>query len=127
MNTKYLMVSSSIFMGLLGLMALFLPNEILNSIGITSNVLSTLLLQITGALYLGFSLMNWMAKAALIGGIYSRPLCIGNFLHFMVAGLTLIKAIMNNSNVNYVLPGAVIYSIFSILFGLVLFRSPSKK
>lgn len=125
--TKYLMISSSIFMALVGLVTLFLPTEILNTNGINSNVLFLLFLQIMGALYLGFSIMNWMAKTAYIGGIYSRPLCIGNFWHFTVGSLTLIKAIMNNSNLKFVLFLAIIYSIFAILFGLALFTSPSKK
>lgn len=126
MNTKYLMISSSIFMGVIGLFASFLPAEILNSVGLPSTVLPVLLLQITGALYLGFALMNWMAKAILIGGIYSKPLCIGNFLHFAVAGIALIKAAMNNPGVKYVLIATIIYSIFAILFGFVLFTSPKK-
>ena len=126
MNTKYLMISSSIFMGVIGLFASFLPAEILNSVGLPSTVLSVLLLQITGALYLGFALMNWMAKAILIGGIYSKPLCIGNFLHFAVAAIALIKAAVNNPGLKYVLIATILYSIFGILFGIVLFTSPKK-
>ena len=74
---------------------------------------------------LGFSAM--ILLAALIGGIYSRPLSIGNFWHFTVAGLAIIKATINNGNLKYSLPAAIIYSIFAILFGLVLFTSPAKK
>lgn len=126
MNTKYLMISSSILMGIIGLFTSFVPAEILKSVGLPSTVLPVLLLQITGALYLGFALMNWMAKAILIGGIYSKPLCIGNFLHFTVAGLALIKAAVNNPALKYVLIATIIYSIFAILFGIVLFTSPKK-
>jgi hypothetical protein len=127
MNTKYLMMASSIFMGLLGLSTTFLPNEILNYVGLNSSVLPTLLIQITGALYLGFALMNWMAKTILIGGIYSKPLCIGNCLHFTVAGLALIKGAFNNFDLKIILIAAIAYSIFAILFGLVLFKNPTKK
>ena len=127
MNTKYLMITSSIFMGLLGISASFLPAEILNYCGLNSSVLPTLLIQVTGALYLGFALMNWMAKTLLIGGIYSKPLCIGNFLHFTVAGLALIKAAVNHSEVKIVLIAAIAYSAFAILFGFVLFTNPTKK
>lgn len=127
MNTKYLMISSAVFMGLLGLLASFLPKEILNSVGVDSTILPTLLIQITGALYLGFALMNWMAKTALIGGIYSRPLCIGNFLHFTVAGLALIKGAFHHAGLNYILIAAIVYSLFVILFGVVLFTSPIKE
>jgi len=33
---------------------------------------------------LGFSILNWMSKASLIGGIYNKPLLIGNLLHFLL-------------------------------------------
>ncbi|HXS55845.1 MAG TPA: hypothetical protein VN726_06955 [Hanamia sp.] len=127
MNTKYLMIASALFMGLLGLSASFLPAEILNYASLNSTVLPTLLIQITGALYLGFALMNWMAKTLLIGGIYSRPLCIGNFMHFTIAGLALIKATFNHYDVKIVLIAAIAYSLFAILFGFVLFTNPTKK
>jgi len=89
--------------------------------------LPTLIIQIVGALYLGFAMMNWMAKAVLIGGIYARPLCMGNFLHFTIAALALIKATVNNTSLKYVWVATIVYSIFAILFGIVLFTSPNKK
>ncbi len=126
MNTKYLMIASSMFMGLLGLFSTFLPTEILLYAGLTSTVLPTLLIQITGALYLGFALMNWMAKTVLIGGIYAKPLCIGNFLHFSIAGIALIKGASRNPDLKCILIAAIAYAIFAILFGFVLFTSPLK-
>lgn len=113
-------------MGLLGIAASFFPKEILTAAGQPSTELLTLLLQIVGALYLGFALLNWMAKNILIGGIYSRPLCMGNFLHFIVAALALVKATMNNPASKYILIATVVYTIFAILFGLVLFTNPGK-
>ena len=121
------MISSSIVMGLTGVAASFFPEEILNNIGLTANELSLLFVQITGALYLGFAVMNWMAKTVLIGGIYSRPLCMGNFMHFTIAALALIKAAMNNSNLKYVWVATIVYAIFAVLFGIILFTNPRKK
>jgi len=89
MNSKNLMIASSIMTGLLGFAASFFPKEILKNIGIATSEMPTLFVQITGALYFGFAVMNWMAKTVLIGGIYARPLCMGNFLHFMVAAMHL--------------------------------------
>ena len=34
-----------------------------------------------------------MAKESLIGGIYNRPIAIGNFMHFAVGAMALIKII----------------------------------
>lgn len=92
MNTKHLMVASSFITGLIGVAASFLPEEILNKVGQGTSEFFILIIQIAGALYLGFAIMNWMAKTVLIGGIYARPLCMGNFLHFAIAAIVLIKA-----------------------------------
>jgi hypothetical protein len=89
------MVASAAVMGLAGLAALFLPAEILKNVQEPSTAFQMICLQIMGALYLGFALMNWMAKTVLIGGIYSRPLAIGNFFHFLTGALILFKAMMN--------------------------------
>jgi hypothetical protein len=126
MNRKTLMMASSVFTGLLGVIASFLPNEVLNSIGILPMDTLTLFVQISGALYVGFAVMNWMAKTVLIGGIYARPLAMGNFAHFIIAAIALIKAVMKKSDLEYLWLAAILYSTFAVLFGLVLFSNPSK-
>jgi hypothetical protein len=70
--------------------------------------------------------MNWMAKTVLIGGIYARPLAMGNFAHFIIAAIALIKAVMKKSDLEYLWLAAILYSTFAVLFGLVLFSNPSK-
>ena len=127
MNSRYLMIASSIVTGLLGLTASFFPKEILTNVGLFPTEILTLFLQVTGALYIGFAILNWMAKTVLIGGIYARPLAMGNFAHFMIAAIALAKAALNNSALPYSWIIAVIYSIFTVLFGIVLFTNPVKK
>ena len=126
MNSKYVMIASSIVTGLLGLSASFFPKELLNNAGLSPTEAITLFVQVTGALYIGFAIMNWMAKTVLIGGIYARPLAMGNFAHFMIAAIALIKAAMNDSVLPYLWITAVLYSIFAILFGIIVFTSPAK-
>jgi len=127
MNSKNVMVASSVFTGLLGLAASFFPKEILNTFGLSQTETLTLFIQISGALYIGFAVMNWMAKTVLIGGIYARPLAMGNFAHFMIAAIALIKSALNNSVLQYLWFGAILYSILAVLFGIVLFTNPSNK
>jgi hypothetical protein len=128
MNTKLLMTTSSVFMGLIGIALSFMPNEVLETFGQDPNEILTLTLQLTGALYFGFAMINWMTKAFIIGGIYSRPLSIGNFSHFFVAGLALLKASINgNTTSAYTYTMTIIYVLFAILFGYVLFTHPKQK
>ena len=121
------MTASALFMGLLGICATFLPQEILRGAGIESAALSLLLLQILGALWLGFAMVNWMAKDILIGGIYSRPVAVGNFMHFVVVALALLKGISKNSDITFLWAAAAVYSVFAVSFGIVLFMRPTMK
>lgn len=120
------MTSSAIVTGFLGLAASFLPEEILKIIGANTNEFPALFIQITGALYLGFAVMNWMARTVLIGGIYAKPLGLGNCFHFTVAALALIKFAANGQSSIYVWAATILYSIFAILFCFVVFTSPKQ-
>jgi len=114
---------SALFMALLGLASSFGPHEILSVTGSAPGGFPVLLIQVTGALYLGFAMLNWMARGVLIGGIYSRPLALGNFMHFAVVTIVLSKSIA--TNYAHILLGATLgYGIFALWFGLALFTHP---
>ncbi len=120
------MILSAFFMAILGATASFLPQEIAAHFGARADFHAVLLLQIVGALYLGFAILNWMAKDVLIGGIYSRPLALGNFLHFAVVSVVLLKAIAAGFRAPEILVATAIYSFITLGFGRVLFTSPSR-
>ncbi len=124
MNTKILMTASAISLAIIGLACSFLPYEILAYFGIIDSVIFPVIIQVLGALYLGFAILNWTARANLIGGIYSKPIAIGNFMHFMVGSLALFKFFIAHTDLNLILIPLVIYTIFALLFGKVSFGSP---
>jgi hypothetical protein len=83
--------------------------------------------QIAGALYFGFGMLNWFCKGTLIGGIYNRPVAIGNFSHFMIAALAIGKFLLREPSVpNSLWIAGVMYAIFAAVFGLILFTHPIK-
>jgi hypothetical protein len=124
MNTKILMSLSALFMAVLGLGAMFLPQELVAHYGGRPDGLAVLLIQVMGTLYLGFAVLNWMARANLIGGIYSRPVALGNFMHFAVAGITLLKAVNGGLRTGEILVVSAIYSALAVWFGWVVFTHP---
>ena len=127
MNTKILMISSCIFLGTQGIILTFMPDEIISGLSITPKPISILVLQLLGALYLGFAMLNWMAKGSLIGGIYNRPIAIGNFMHFAVGAMALIKIITKiHTHLEIVISLTIVYSVFAILFGYVFRTNPSR-
>ena len=129
MNTKILMIATVIYLGIVGFGLTFLPREIAGFFEAGNNVMLTSALQVIGALYLGFGMMNWMAKNNLIGGIYSRPLVFGNFLHFLVSAFALIKVVGKFSENRFIviITISILYSIFTLCFGYLLRNSPIKK
>jgi len=120
------MATSAIFMGLVGLLLSFLPNEIANYFNIEATIITILFLKILSALYLAFGFLNWMAKGTLIGGIYNRPIAIGNLMHFGVGAIALVKVVSKvqvHSEIIILL--TVIYVVLAILFAYVFKTNPT--
>jgi len=124
MNTKALMSLSAMVMAAGGIVLQFFPHEVLRHVGIAPDGIMPLLGQILGALYLGFAMLNWMAKAVLVGGIYARPLAMGNLMHFTVGALALLKYAAVGEHSWTIWMAVAIYSLLAIMFGIVLFTHP---
>jgi hypothetical protein len=125
MNTKILMSLSAFSMGLIGLLCTFLPDEMLMLMGLDWVKYLSLFIQVLGALYLGFAMLNWTAKANLIGGIYSKPIAMANFTHYMIGALAIVKYLMTHHDmITLLLLPLLIYVIFAICFAKVSFTSP---
>jgi hypothetical protein len=121
MNTKILMTASALVLALAGVAASFAPAELLAAWGAPVTPQTVILVQILGALSFGFAFLNWSAKGVMIGGIYARPIALGNFLHFTMGALALAKQAGSPSLGAPLIVALVIYAIFAILFGLLVF------
>ena len=126
MNTKILMTASALFLGIIGIVLSFLPKEIVDYLNIDTNVITILFLQILGSLYLGFGILNWMAKSSLIGGIYNKPIAIGNLAHFGVGAIALVKIVFGiQIHTEIIISLTIVYAIFAICFAYVFMTTPS--
>ncbi len=123
MHTRVLMSLSAAFMAMIGLAFSFMPQEVLGMHGTIPDNATVLLIQMAGAAYLGFAMLNWQARGILIGGIYAKPVAVGNFLHFAMVAISLIKAAFAFAAVPLMFSAAV-FSAFAIWFGLVVFKPP---
>ena len=126
MNTKWVLTASALFLAVIGIGLTFLPKEIAGLMGLESIKFFPLVLQLAGSLYFSFAMINWMAKGSIIGGIYNKPIALGNFTHFFIGALALLKFWMNVGG----LPQSVeiltvLYALFAILFGLIVFKHPA--
>jgi hypothetical protein len=117
------MASSSLVLGLAGLFALFAPDVLLAMLSVPMTNPLSVLIQLLGALYFSFALMNWTAKDSIIGGIYARPISLGNFAHFFSGALLIAKYLLSNGFNGSVLLVLVVYTIFAALFYWLVFRA----
>ena len=122
--SRLLMTVSALVLAALGIPCLFVPDVVLQQFSGVSSQPAELIVQITGALYAGFAVLDWMAKGTLIGGIYGRPLALGNLLHFFAAGMALIKAAPSFPQPLIAWPLAGVYALIAAGFALVIFRNP---
>jgi hypothetical protein len=108
-----------------GIILTFAPDLILQVLELSTDQISLFLMQIVGALYFGFGMLNWMNKSRPIGGIYNRPVAIANLSHFMIAGLALLKGLLSTPELpSMIWVVGILYIGFGITFGVLLFRHP---
>jgi len=122
MNTKLLMTASSLVLGLAGIFALFAPDIVVTRLGVPSVNPVDVLIQLMGALYFSIAIMNWTAKESIIGGIYARPVSLGNFAHFFIGALVLAKYLLANGLNVSILLIALVYAVLALLFYWLVFR-----
>ena len=126
MKSRWVMSASAVFMAVLGVVGTFLPQELLKQLQVPQDAVLPLMIQLAGALYLGFAMLNWMAKESVIGGIYNRPLAVGNLLHFTAGGMALLKGVVANRSLLGLMVIAGCYAVFAVAFAWIVFGSPVK-
>lgn len=124
MNTKLVLGASAVAMGAAGIAGTFLPQELLIALGVQPSGLLPVLVQLLAALLFSFAMVNWTARGSLIGGIYNRPVALGNLTHFVIGALALTKAAIAMRGNAIVWGAAFVYIVFAVAFTAVFFRSP---
>jgi hypothetical protein len=122
--SRTLMALSAVLMAVLGLITSYFPDKVLETHGTVPDGPTMLLIQMMGALYLGFAVLNWTARGAIIGGIYARPLAFGNFLHFAMVAVMLTREAIDHGVIQLATSAAV-FGAFAIGFGVLLYRMPT--
>lgn len=120
-NTRLLMTASAVFMAVLGFGASIFADEILRHFGYPPEGFGVVLVKIVAGLYLGLAVLNWMARDNLIGGIYSRPVAMANFAHFLVVTVVFVSRLPGSATLAEYAVTAGVNGLFAASFGFVLF------
>ena len=127
MNSKLVMTSAAIVLGLGGMACLFLPQEILKMYYQAAENMQGLPIQLLGACFLGFAALDWVSRKALLGGIYGRPVVGPNYTHFLIGSLLLVRAAMSQPGNVALWCTLAAYALFAIAFGFIFFGPPPGK
>jgi hypothetical protein len=121
---RFLMATSALFLAALGVPCVFAPEVVLARFVANASTAAELVVQLAGALYFGFAALNWMSRGSLMGGIYGRPVAIGNLLHFVSGAFALAKSAPTLGEPALAWAIAIGYVLFALGFALVVFRNP---
>ena len=77
--------------------------------------------QLVGAGWLAVASFNWNSRAAILGGIYGRPIVLLNLFLYLVSGLTLARAA---HGATALLVAAGVAAIMGVAYAVVLLRGP---
>ena len=121
MQARLLMILSAILLGVFGLFFRFLPEFALSIVGMPLSTPVDHIMQFLGALYIAFALMNWAGREHLVAGIIGRTLATGNFAHFFLGTLLLMRELRVSPLPFWELAAICVYVILAVFFGRILF------
>ena len=121
MHGRLILLLSALILFAVGGAALFAADEVARLFDAGGGKGLALAIQLSGCGLLGFAVLNWMSRGNRIGGIYARPIGIGNLLLFTTASLTIGKAALAGSLPIIVTAVGVVFAVLAIAFAWLVF------
>ena len=85
---RSILIGSSVVLAVLGLVCLFVPDAVASALSMPEGAGEALPFAASGLV--GFAAMNWTGRGAIYGGIYGKPIVLGNWTTSVVLTLTLL-------------------------------------
>lgn len=80
--------------------------------------------QLLGAAWLGVAALNWSQRAALLGGIYGRPVVLANLALYFISALSLSRALLRGAAPPTLWALLVPLAVLAAAYGALLLRGP---
>lgn len=121
MLTKILLTLVAVVLFAVGVVFDFAPQEAASALNLDNAALASVLLQVLAGACFGFSILNWFARNNPMGGIYAKPLALGNLLFFLVAAIPLARAATHGHQLPAITIAAIVSSLFAVAFVWITF------
>lgn len=124
---KLILTISSMIYLLFGLVISFLPQETGRIFGTASQYgMDLLLMKVIGALFFGLGLINFMSRSSIIGGIYGRPITLGNVMVSLIISGQFVKFNISQDGVGgHLWVVAIIFILITLSFIYLFFKTPA--
>ena len=93
------MTTNGILNGMARLALIFIPVELLSLADGNAGTAAVLFTSVLGAALFGFGILNYLGRNAIYGGIYGKPILMGNLVFHTVAAINLIKFALGASGI----------------------------
>ena len=119
--TRAIMLTSSALLVVYGGACLFVPEAFAAALHLSEGAAVTLPAVAAGALALGA--VNWVGRGAIYGGIYGKPIVLGNFTNAAITTLTWAPLLLHHPSA---LAGiiTVMFLLYWVAFTRLLFWPP---
>ena len=125
MKGKIILTASAVLLVALGIVLNFMPQEAAAALGIAAAPATTALTQVLASALLGMGFINWFSRANRIGGIYARPLALGNFLLFGSSALSLGRTFSAHHDARIIGAATAVFAVLALAFcWLIFFADP---
>jgi hypothetical protein len=107
-----------------GLALLFAPDAVLPALVPGFPPRATWLGQLLAAAWLGVAALNWLHRAAMLGGIYGRPVVLANGALYFVSAASLVRPLLAGTVPRLVWLLCVPAALLAAIYGALLLRGP---
>lgn len=119
--TRVVLVGSALVYVAFGLASAFVPEALVAALGLPGAAREAMPLVTPAAL--GFAAVDWYGRGAVYGGIYGKPIVMGNVFYSVLTTVALATAQLESATV----VGVLVTAVFAIAGGLwvrLLLRPP---
>jgi hypothetical protein len=115
---------SAALLSLAGLALLFASDVLLPAVVPGLPPAAAWLGQLLAAAWLGVAALNWLQRAAVLGGIYGRPIVIANLALYFVSALSLFRALVSAGTPSALWLALAPSAVLAAVYGALLLRGP---
>jgi hypothetical protein len=115
---------SAALLSLSGLVLLFASDVLLPAVVPGLPPAAAWLGQLLAAAWLGVAALNWLQRAAVLGGIYGRPIVLANLALYFVSALSLLRALLSAGTSSVLWLALAPSAVLAAVYGALLLRGP---